>query len=187
MKSFLIADDEPLIRRQVREAIASYGFDSILEGESGSQALALGLAEKPLAAILDVSMPGMDGVSVAEKLIRERPLPIVLLTATRDAGTIARAREAGISHYLLKPFDPDQLRVTLELAMHQFMELHQLREENERLKQTLETRKLVDRAKGVLMGRGLSEAEAYRKLQKLAMDRRKSLREVADAVLLAEG
>ncbi|TYO97707.1 response regulator receiver and ANTAR domain protein [Geothermobacter ehrlichii] len=187
MKVLLVADDEPLVRHQVLESVASYGFDRIIEAENGVQALSLALTEKPLLAILDVSMPGMDGVSVAEKLSKERPMPLLLLTATRDAETFARAREAGVQHYLLKPFDPDQLRVTLELAIHQFMELHQLREENDRLKETLETRKQIDRAKRVLMGRGLSEPEAYRRMQKLAMDRRKSLRQVAEAILLVEG
>ncbi|ORJ58740.1 ANTAR domain-containing response regulator [Geothermobacter hydrogeniphilus] len=184
MKIALIADDEPLIRRQVAETIECFGFDRIIEAADGSQAVSLACSETPLLIIMDVSMPGMDGVTAAEKISNSVAAPIILLTGTSDSDTIARARDAGVLGYQLKPFQPAQLQATVELAIHQFVELNNLRDENARLKDTLATRKLVDQAKGILIANGLSEPEAHRKMQKLAMDKRKSLKQVAEAILL---
>jgi len=184
MKIALIADDEPLIRRQVSETIECFGFDKIIEASDGHQAVSLACRENPLLIVMDVSMPGMDGVTAAENIGRSVAAPIILLTGTSDPDIIARARDAGVSSYQLKPFQPVQLLATIELAIHQFVELNNLRDENGRLKDALETRKLVDQAKGILIASGLSEPEAYRKMQKLAMDKRKTLKQVADAILL---
>lgn len=186
MKKALIVDDEPLLRRQVREALASFGFDQFVEAENGQQAVELARSEKPLLIVMDVSMPIKDGVSAATEINRETPLPIVLLTATTDSETVARAREAGVSNYLLKPFREEQLAVVVDLAIDQYIRMSNLKDEVDKLKETLETRKQVERAKGVLIKQGMSEPEAYRKMQKLAMDKRKSLREVAEAILLME-
>ncbi len=187
MKKALIVDDEPLLRRQVAEALASYGFDRLVEAENGEQAVELARIEKPLLVVMDVSMPVMDGVSAASEINRSTPLPIVLLTATADAETVERARAAGVMNYLLKPFREEQLAVVVDLAIDQYIRLSNLEDEVSALKETLETRKRVEKAKGVLISQGMSEPEAYRRMQKLAMDKRKSLREVADAILLMEG
>lgn len=187
MKLALVVDDEPLIRRQVREALEIYGFDEILEAEDGARAVSLAQAREPLLIIMDVTMPVLDGISAAEKIGKVASVPIVLLTATVDPETIERARLAGIQNYLVKPFRSEQLAPVVELAIHQFMEMSALRDEVASLKEALETRKQVEKAKAVLVGQGLSEPQAYRKLQKIAMDKRKSLREVAEAVLMMEG
>lgn len=187
MKIALIADDEPLIRRQVAETLTAFGFERILEAENGAQAVDIALVHNPLLLVLDYSMPVMNGISAAEKLSKKLKAPMILLTANADTETVHRARDAGIFDYLLKPFRAEQLAATVEMAIHHFVEISDLREECERLKETLETRKQVERAKGVLIRQGLSEPEAYRKMQKLAMDKRKSLKEVAEAILLMEG
>ncbi len=184
MKTALVVDDEPLIRRQVSKVLADYGFDDIYEAENGSQAVALAATHRPLLTVMDVSMPVMDGVAAADKMNRDPSGAIVLLTGTIDSDTVGKAQDAGVHQYLMKPFKEEQLKISVDLAIHQFIELSNLRDEVSALKETLETRKLVDRAKGVLMNQGMKEPEAHRKIQKLAMDKRKSLREVAEAILL---
>lgn len=187
MKCALVVDDEPLLRRQVAEIVAEYGFDEILEAENGVQAVEIATHREILLTVMDVGMPVMDGVTAAEKIGRIRPVPIVLVTASSDAETIERARLAGVMNYVVKPVRADQLTVAIDLAIHQFVELSGLREEVSRLSETLETRKIVERAKGVLMKQGMDEPQAFRRLQKLAMDKRRSLRQVAEAILLTEG
>ena len=186
MKVALIADDEPLIRRQVAETLADYGFDRVVEAENGAIAADLAPKEKPLLIVLDVNMPVMDGVAAAEKIGKVVEAPIILLTGTTDTETIERARDAGVDNYLLKPFQADQMRAAVELAIHRFIRISNLKDENAQLKEALETRKLVDKAKGSLISKGMSEPEAYRKMQKIAMDKRKSMKEVAEAILLME-
>lgn len=187
MKIALVVDDEPMIRAQVAETLQRYGYDRILEAGDGREAVELAARHEPLLIVMDVGMPVLDGISAAEKICKARPLPIVLLTAAADPELIERARHAGVLGYLLKPFRAEQVYAAVDLAVHQFVELYSLREEVAKLKETLETRRLVDKAKGVLIARhGLTEPEAYRKMQKLAMDKRKSLKEVADAILLME-
>jgi response regulator NasT len=184
MKTALVVDDEPLLRRQVSEALERFGFDQILEGENGQEAVLLALTHKPILVVMDVSMPVMDGIRASKSILDEAPAPIVLLTGSTDPQTIEQAREAGVMNYLVKPFRDEQLLPAIDLAIHQFIQVSSLKDKVSKLKQSLETRKVVDRAKGVLMQNGLSEDEAYRKMQKIAMDKRKSLREVADAILL---
>ena len=186
-KVALIVDDEPMIRRQVAEIVESYGFDAIIEAENGEDAVSMAIAHKPLLLVMDVSMPVMDGVTAAEKIGKEVELPIVLLTASADSETIERARLAGVMNYVLKPLRAEQLYIAIDLAIHQFVEITSLKDEVCKLKETLETRKTIERAKVALMKNGLSEPDAHRKMQKLAMDKRKSLKEVADAILLMEG
>lgn len=184
MKIALVVDDEPLIRRKVSELLDNYGFDQILEAENGQEAHLLAVAHKPVLIVMDVTMPVMNGITAAKKIGIEAPAPIVLLTANTDSDTVSQAREAGVMSYLLKPFRDEQLFPAVELAMHQFMAVTNLRDQVQKLEDTLETRKLVDKAKGVLMGTGLSEPDAYRKMQKLAMSKRKTLKEVAEAILM---
>lgn len=187
MKTALVVDDEPLIRRQVAEVLEKYGFDKIIEAENGRQALDLAQALKPLLIVMDVSMPVLDGISAAEKIGKKLSVPIVLLTATAEPETVERARLAGVMSYVLKPFRQEQLYPAVDLAIHHFMEVSVLKEEVAKLREAVETRKLVDRAKSLLIKQGLSEPEAYRRMQKIAMDKRKSLKEVAEAILLMEG
>lgn len=186
MKRALVVDDEPLLRRQVAEIVAGYGFDEILQAENGVQAVEIATHQEILLVVMDVGMPVMDGVTAAEKIGKAKPVPIVLVTASTDAQTIERARLAGVMNYVVKPVRAEQLFAAIDLSIHQFVELSSLRDEVGKLKETLESRKLIDRAKGVLMKRGMDEPTAFRRLQKLAMDKRKSLREVAEAVLLTE-
>jgi len=186
MKKALIVDDEPLIRRQVAETLTGYGFDEILEAANGREAVDLAQAKKPLLIVMDVSMPVMDGITAAEKIGKFLSSPIVLLTGAADPATVERARLAGVMNFLVKPFRSEQVYAAVDLAIHQFVEISSLRDEVAKLKDALETRKKVEKAKGLLMRQGLSEPEAYRKMQKIAMDKRKSLGEVAEAILLME-
>ena len=186
MKRALVVDDESLLRRQVAEIVAGYGFEEILEAENGVQAVEIASHQEILLVVMDVGMPVMDGVTAAEKIGKVKPVPIVLATADTGAETIEKARLAGVMNYVVKPIRAEQLFAAIDLAIHQFVELSSLRDEVSHLKEALETRKLVDRAKGALMKKGLDEPAAFRRLQKLAMDKRKSLREVAEAVLLME-
>ncbi len=186
MRRALVVDDEPLMRRQVAEIVAGYGFDEILEAENGVQAVETATHQDVLLVVMDVGMPVMDGVTAAEKIGKIKPVPIVLVTANTEAVTIERARLAGVMNYVVKPVRAEQLYAAVDLAIHQFVELSSLREEVDKLKETLAARKVIDRAKGVLMKRGMNEPEAFRRLQKLAMDKRRSLREVAEAVLLTD-
>ena len=186
MKIALVVDDEPLIRRQVAETLTRYGFEEILEAANGQQAIDLAVARRPLLIVMDVSMPVLDGISAAEKIGKKAPAPIVLLTGTADPKTVERARLAGVMSYVLKPFRDEQLYPAVDLAIHHFVDVSTLRDEVAKLKETLETRKAIEKAKGALIKKGLSEPEAYRKMQKTAMDKRKSLKEVAEAILLME-
>jgi response regulator NasT len=186
MRRALVVDDEPLLRRQVSEILGHYGFDEILEAGDGSRALELVRHQEILLVVMDVGMPGIDGITTAEKISKLKSIPVVLLTASTDTATVERARLAGVMNFVVKPIRAEQLLVAVDLAIHQFVELASLREEVDKLRSTLETRKVVDRAKGVLMKRGMDEPSAFRRLQKLAMDKRKSLREVAEAILLTE-
>lgn len=187
MKTALVVDDEPLIRRQVMETLAAYGFDDICEASNGAEAVVVAESKKPILIVMDVSMPVMDGISAAEKIGKSLSSPIVMLTATADSKTIERARLAGVMNYIIKPFREEQVYAAVDLAIHQFVEVSSLRDEVVKLKDTLETKKMVDRAKASLIAKGMSEPEAYRKMQKLAMDKRKSMKEVAEAILLMEG
>ncbi len=187
MKVALVVDDEPLLRRQVGETLLNHGFEEIIEAENGRQAVDIALIRKPLLIVMDVSMPVMDGVTAAEKIGKRLSAPIVLLTATEDSETIERARDAGVMSYVLKPSRDAQLHAAVDLAIHQFVEVSSLRDEVAHLKETIEARKLIERAKGSLIKQGLSEPEAYRRMQKIAMDKRKTLKEVAEAILLMEG
>jgi response regulator NasT len=150
------------------------------------QAVEVATHQEILLIVMDVSMPVMDGVAAAEKIGKVKPLPIVLVTANTESETIERARLAGVMNYVVKPVRAEQLIAAVDMAIHQFVELSSLRDEVSQLKEALESRKVIDRAKGVLMKRGMDEHQAFRRLQKLAMDKRTSLKAVAEAVLLTE-
>lgn len=186
MKTALIVDDKAEIRQQVTAVLADYGFNDLFEAADGAQAVAMALAHRPLLTVMDISMPVMNGIEAASQMNRDPSGAIVLLTGTTDIDTVTRAQEAGVHHYLVKPFHAEQLKITIDLAIHQFIELSNLRDEVAQLKDRLETRKLVDRAKALLIKQGMTEPDAHRKIQKLAMDKRRGLKAVAEAILLME-
>jgi response regulator NasT len=187
MNRILICDDEPIIRKSLKALLEKHGFDEIIEGSDGEAAVSLALKRIPDIAILDISMPRKDGISAALEIRKRLNIPIIFLSACRDPEVVSRAVKAGVAAFLSKPVRPEELWPAIELAFAHNEEVERLKEQVEDLKETLETRKLIEKAKGLLMkNHGLGEPEAFRKMQKLAMDKRKSLRQIADAILLTE-
>lgn len=186
-RKVLVIDDHLPSRAFLVKALNEKGFGVVGEGASGKGALKLTQATDPDAVLMSVGLPDIDGISAAEKIMEENPLPIVLLTSHYDAATIERAKEAGVMAYLLKPLREEELLPATELAISRFEEFNSLRKENEDLKKTLEARKAIERAKGVLMKQqGLSEPEAFSLIQKKSMDLRKPMAEIAQAIILTE-
>jgi response regulator NasT len=182
----IIADDESLIRLDLREMLTHLGYEVIAEAGDGRSAVDLALRLRPDLLIMDIKMPDLDGISAAEELTRERIAPVVLLTAYSDQSLVERAREAGVVGYVVKPFREAELMPVIELSRARFDEFRTLEKEVGSLKDALETRKVIERAKGVLMEvHGLRESEAFHRIRKTSMDARKSMKEVAEAILLA--
>ncbi len=182
----IIADDESLIRMDLREMLLN--LDYLVVGEVGDGRSAVNLARelKPDVVIMDIKMPDMDGIDAAKILTEERIAPVILLTAYSQKDLVERAKEAGVVGYMVKPFREDDLVPAIEVALARFKEFEALHKEVDDLQLALETRKLVDRAKGILMDtQGLNEAEAFRKIQKMSMNTRKPMKEVAEAIILA--
>lgn len=168
-------------------ALTERGFEVVGEGGSGKGASGLAKVTSPDVILMAVGLPDMDGISTAQKIMEANPLPIVLLTSHYDAETIERAKGTGVMAYLLKPLREEELLPTIELAISRFAEFISLQKENEDLKKTLEARKTIERAKGILMKtQGLSEAEAFVLIQKKSMDMRKPMAEIAQAIILTE-
>jgi AmiR/NasT family two-component response regulator len=187
LRSVLICDDEPIIRMSLKNKLKELGFDEILECGDGIKAVELALDKIPDIAILDVAMPMMDGISTAREIRKKLKIPIILLTACYDPDTVKRAGECGIAAFLTKPLREQDLWPAIELAFAHAEEIELLKEQVEDLKESLESRKVIEKAKGVLMRKeGLTEPEAFRKMQKLSMDKRKSMRQIAEAILLTE-
>ena len=183
-RSILICDDEPLIRMTLKTMLLDLGFDEILECEDGKSAVNLALGRFPDMAILDVSMPGMDGITAAEEIKKKLKIPIMLLTAACDGATVKRALASGIAAYLTKPLRRQDLLPAIEIALRHAEEIENLKEKIDDLREFIENRKIIEKAKGHFMEKKqLSEAEAYRLMQKEAMDKRKTLRQVADRIL----
>ena len=182
----IIADDESIIRMDLREMLTHLGYDVIAEAADGRTALDLARKLHPDLVVLDIKMPDMDGIEAAERLTQGRIAPVVLLTAFSEQNLIERAKGAGVAGYLVKPFRESELMPVIELALARFRDFESLEREVEHLKDALETRKLIERAKGVLMEvHGLKEAEAFTRMRRTSMDNRKSMREVAEAILLS--
>ena len=178
----LIAEDETLIRLDLAEMLREAGYEVVAEAKNGQEAIKLALEHKPDLAILDVKMPVLDGISAAEKIIDIAP--VLMLTAFSQRDLVERARDAGAMAYVVKPFTLDDLIPAIEIATTRFNQMAALKLEVSELTERLETRKVIDKAKGVLMqALKLSEPEAFRWIQRAAMDRRITMREVADAVL----
>jgi AmiR/NasT family two-component response regulator len=184
----LIIDDHAPSRAAVAEAISSQGGAVVGNGSRVEDAVRLVDKHRPDVLLLAVGLPDGDGVEAARQVMAGQPCPIVLLTSHSDPDVAARAVHAGVLGFLVKPLRPAELAPALDVAVSRFRELEAARIENEALRRKLESRKLVDRAKGLLMTRlGLSEPEAFRRIQKTAMDTRKTMADVAQALLLAEG
>ena len=180
----MIAEDEALIRLDLREMLEEEGFEVVAEAGDGEAAVQLVEEHRPDLVVMDVKMPRMDGITAAERIASARLAPVVLLTAFSQRELVERARAAGAMAYLVKPFGKADLLPAVEMAMSRFDELVTLEAEVVDLRDRLETRKLVDRAKGILQARfGLDEAAAYRWVQRTSMDRRMTMRQVADLVI----
>ena len=181
----LIADDESLIRLDLREMLTHLGYEVVAEAGDGRQAIDLARKLKPDLVIMDIRMPEVDGIQAAATLTAERIAPVVLLTAFSDTQLVDQAKEAGVVGYVVKPFREAELMPVLELSFARFEEFRSLEKEVGTLGEALESRKVVERAKGVLMeSHGLRESEAFHRIRKASMDSRKSMKEVADAILL---
>ncbi len=180
----VVAEDEALIRMDVVETLKEAGFDVVGEAGNGEEAVALATELKPDVVILDVKMPVLDGISAAEQIVKAHLAPVVMLTAFSQTELVERARDAGAMAYVVKPFSPADLLPAVEIAISRYAQIGALEAEVADLTERFETRKRVDRAKGLLMTKmGLSEPESFRWIQKTSMDRRLTMREVADAVI----
>jgi response regulator NasT len=183
----IIAEDDPVIRMDLKEELQRQGYLVVGDVGDGQSAVTLAREVRPDVVVMDIRMPEMDGITAAELLTRERLAPVLLLTAFSDDELIERARNAGVVHYVTKPWRQGDLKPAIELALSRFQEFRSLEGQVKKLEDQLETRKKVERAKGVLMEKQkLSEQEAFRRIQKLSMNSRKSMREVAEAILLAD-
>jgi len=183
----LIAEDDTVIATDLQEALEALGHRVVGEASNGIEALRRAQELKPDLLLLDIKMPELDGIEVATRVLTECPAAIIMLTAYTDEALIERAEKAGALAYLVKPIREEALKPAIRMAMARFKELQALRAEVSNLKEALEARKLIERAKGILMEKlGLSEAEAMKRLQEQSRSRRKKLAEVAQAILLAQ-
>ncbi|MGE3663960.1 MAG: ANTAR domain-containing response regulator [Pseudonocardia sp.] len=180
----LVVEDEALIRLDLTEMLREEGYAVAGEAGDGEQAVALARELRPDLVIMDVKMPKVDGIDAAASIVEERIAPVVMLTAFSQRDLIERARDAGAMAYLVKPFARHELVPAIELAVSRFAERRALEDEVANLTERLETRKLVDRAKGLLMSRqNMSEPDAFRWIQRTAMDRRTTMKAVAQAIV----
>jgi len=182
----VIADDEPIIRLDLRKTLEDLGYEVVAEAGDGGAALEAIRGLQPGVAILDIRMPVMDGIEVARVLHEERLAPVLLLTGYPEADLVKRAGEAGVYYYLVKPYKATDLMPAVEVTLSRWHEHLALENEARSLEDKLETRKAVDRAKGILMDQfGLKEQEAFRRIQVQSMNTRKSMREIAEAIIIA--
>src|SRR5262245_936363 len=180
----LIAEDETIIRLDLRELLEKSGFEVVAEAKDGEEAVALASSETPDLALLDVKMPKLDGIDAARRILDERPIPIVMVTAYGEQELVSKAVEAGVFGYLVKPFRETDLLPAIETARARHAELAELRAEGASLSEALAARKAIERAKGLLMERdGLTEQEAYARLRKASQISGRPLRVVADALI----
>jgi AmiR/NasT family two-component response regulator len=180
----LVAEDETIIRLDLRDLLERSGFDVCAEARDGEEAVALARSERPDVAIMDVKMPKLDGIEAARRILDERPIPIVMLTAYGQDELVARAVEAGVFGYLVKPFREQDLLPAIRTATARHEELSALRDEAESLAEALAARKSIERAKGLLMEKeGLSEQDAFARLRKASQVSGRPLRVVADALV----
>ncbi len=184
----LIADDESLRVMSLKGQLETLGHKVVAEAANGKEAVRLAQELKPDMAILDIKMPEMDGIEAAQKITEERPIPIILLTAYSERELAERAAMANVSAYLMKPVSEQDLLPAIALAVQRFKEFQSLHQEVDNLRDALETRKLVERAKGILMRRlNLTEEEAFRRMQRRSQNENKKLGEIAQAIITADG
>jgi len=183
----LIADDDPIIRLDLKQMLENLEYEVVAEAGDGQQALQMARETKPDICILDVKMPVMDGIEAVSIITEESIAPTILLTAYSDKELVDRAKDAGVFAYLVKPFKPSDLPPAIEVARSRYEQNTALNKEVSSLEEKLESRKLIDRAKGILMTEhGLNESEAYRRIQLQSMNLRKTMKEVAEAIILAK-
>lgn len=183
-RTVVVAEDEALIRMDIVEILRDQGFDVVAEADNGQRAVELAEEHQPDLVLMDVKMPIMDGITAAEKISQKQIAPVVLLTAFSQKELVDRAAEAGAMAYVVKPFGPHDLVPAIEVAISRYEQIKALQNEVSSIKEQFETRKLVDRAKSLLISKmGLTEPEAFRWIQKTSMDRRLSMREVAETIV----
>lgn len=182
----VLADSDPVQRKNIRSMLVKLGYWVVGEAEDGLSALKLVRSRQPDLLIIDAAVPGMDGLEVARLLYEDKLAPVIVLVSTVNSSLLDKAKGARVSALLTRPVDETSLLPAIELAMANYQEVVKLEKQVQELKEALETRKLVERAKGILMETlGLTEAEAYRRMQKQSMDKRISMRQVAEAIILA--
>ena len=180
----LVAEDEALIRLDLVELLTEEGYEVTGQASDGEEAIELARELQPDLILMDVKMPKLDGISAAETIAEERIAPIVMLTAFSQRDLVERARDAGAMAYVVKPFDASDVVPAIELALGRFQEIKAIEDELASLEERFESRKIIDQAKGILQqDLGLTEPEAFRWIQKTAMDLRKSMRDVAEGVI----
>lgn len=184
--NIVIADNESIIRMDLREMLAEQGHTIVGEAQDGKQALELTRKYRPDLVMMDIKMPNMDGITAAKAIADEGIAPVILLTAFSDSEIVNRAKDAGVLAYLVKPIREESISPAIEIALSRWQEMKELERELEEAKDSLEFRKTLDRAKGILMDvHNISESEAYRRIQRYSMMKRKSIKEVAEAVVRA--
>ena len=182
----VVADNESILRMDLQEMLEKEGHEVVGMAGDGRQAVVLAKKYRPDLVIMDIKMPKMDGLAATQMISKEGYAPTLLLTAFSDPGTVEKAKESGAMAYLVKPVQETQLFPAMEIALSRWQELRQMGDELEQAKDALEARKTLDRAKGILMeAHGLTEQEAYRRMRKYSMERRKTIKEVAEAVIRA--
>lgn len=183
----LLAEDNDLVALTLEEQLKGLGYDVVGIARSGAQALELANKLQPDLIIMDIRMPEMEGTEAASRINQQRPVPILMLTAYTDRETIRKAEQAGALGYLVKPVNEAELTPAINIAMARFRELQALRNEVSELQESLEARKLIERAKGILMQRlGLSERDAYERLRQRARDKRAKMKDIAQTIIDAE-
>lgn len=183
----LIADDESIRLLSLRGQLEQLGHQVIAEASNGEEAVTLAAARQPDLAIMDIKMPIVDGIEAAQRIAEARPIPIILLTAYSEVELIERAAQANIAAYMMKPVSAEDLLPAIALALTRFRQFEALRREVVNLREALEARKIIERAKGVLMRRlGLTEEEAFQRMQRQSQNSNRRLAEVAQAILVAD-
>jgi len=184
----VIADNESLIRLDIREMLEDAGHEVVGEAVNGRKAVELTRQHRPDLVLMDIKMPEMDGITAAGKIYADKIAPVILLTAFSQPDIVDKAKDSGVLGYLVKPVQESQLFPAIEIALSRWQEMQGLEDELEKLKDSLETRKMVDRAKGIIMAaHKLGEQEAYRRMQQYAMQKRVPLKDVAQSIIRAAG
>jgi len=180
----IIADNESIIRMDLKEMLEEAGHTIVAEASNGAKAVELVREHQPDLVIMDIKMPEMDGITAAKIISNEKIAPVLLLTAFSQKDIVEKAKDSGVLAYLVKPVKEANLFPAIEIAVSRFQEFAELEQELENVKNSLETRKILDRAKGILMDAyNLSETEAYRRIQQYSMSKRKSIKDVAEAIV----